>query len=304
MSKVKLTEQQNIAATARGNALLVSAAAGSGKTMVLVQRLMNMICDDEINADITDFLVITYTRAAAAELRGRILQEINRRISENPYDKRLRRQAALCVKANISTIHSFCTKILRENAHLIDLSPDFRVAEETEAELIKNEVLERVIEARYENIYNDDEFKAFADLMVETRGDKKLFATVLDAYEKLRSHPMPERWMDEQEKQMCVEGITDLSETIWGKEIIEHAKITVKFCLEKMSAALAEMHDFPDMLKAYGNSFSVTIDCLKALGAALEEGWDRALEFCDVQFPSARISGYEYFNSNILHIWK
>lgn len=295
MSKVKLTEQQNIAATARGNALLVSAAAGSGKTMVLVQRLMNMICDDEINADITDFLVITYTRAAAAELRGRILQEINRRISENPYDKRLRRQAALCVKANISTIHSFCTKILRENAHLIDLSPDFRVAEETEAELIKNEVLERVIEERYENIYNDDEFKAFADLMVETRGDKKLFATVLDAYEKLRSHPMPERWMDEQEKQMCVEGITDLSETIWGKEIIEHAKMTVKFCLEKMSAALAEMHDFPDMLKAYGNSFSVTIDCLKALGDALEEGWDRALEFCDVQFPSGKISGYEYF---------
>ena len=178
MSKVKLTAQQSIAATARGNALLVSAAAGSGKTMVLVQRLMNMICDDEINADITDFLVITYTRAAAAELRSRVLQEINRRIAENPYDKRLRRQAALCVKANISTIHSFCTQILRENAHLIDLSPDFRVAEESETDLIKNEVLERVIEERYENIYNDAEFKAFADLLVkhaETRSCFRLF---------------------------------------------------------------------------------------------------------------------------------
>jgi len=295
MSKVKLTAQQSIAATARGNALLVSAAAGSGKTMVLVQRLMNMICDDEINADITDFLVITYTRAAAAELRSRVLQEINRRIAENPYDKRLRRQAALCVKANISTIHSFCTQILRENAHLIDLSPDFRVAEESETDLIKNEVLERVIEERYENIYNDAEFKAFADLLVETRGDKKLFSTVLDAYEKLRSHPMPERWMDEQEKQMCLEGITDLSETIWGKEIIEHTKATVSFCAEKMSAALDEMHDFPDMLRAYGNSFAVTVNCLKALSAALEKGWDSALEYCNIQFPTARISGYEYF---------
>ncbi len=295
MSKVKLTAQQNIAATAKGNALLVSAAAGSGKTMVLVQRLMNMICNDEINADITDFLVITYTRAAAAELRGRVLQEINRRIAENPYDKRLRRQAALCVKANISTIHSFCTQILRENAHLIDLSPDFRVAEETETNLIKTEVLERVIEEKYENIYNDTAFKAFADLLVETRGDKKLFATVLDAYEKLQSHPMPERWMDEQEKQMCLDGITDLSETIWGKEIIEHAKATVKFCADRMKSALNEMYDFPDMLKAYGNSFSVTIDCLNALSAALEEGWDRALEFCNIQFPTARISGYEYF---------
>ena len=158
-------------------------------------------------------------------------------------------------------------------------------------------MLERVLEEKYENIHNDAEFKAFVDLMMETRGDRKLSATVLDAYEKLQSHPAPEIWIEEQKKQMCFDDVKDVSETIWGKEIIDHAKATVNFCISKMTAAFDEMHDFLDMLKAYGNSFSVTIDGLKALESALSESWDRALEFCSVPFPTARISGYEYFKN-------
>ena len=297
MSDVKLTPQQEIAASATGNSLLVSAAAGSGKTMVLVQRLMRMICNEKSNADITDFLVITYTRAAASELKDRVFRELNRRIAKNPLDKKLRRQSMLCMKANISTIHGFCTKILRENAHLIDLSPDFRVADESESEILKAEVLDRVLDEKYENIQSDADFKAFADLMVETRGDRKLSAAVLDAYDKLRSHPSPDVWMDEQEKQLSFEGISDLSETIWGKEIISHAISTVEYCISKMSDALNEMQDFPDMLKAYGISFETSISGMKRLRSALDIGWDEAISCCDIPFPTARISGYDYFKN-------
>ncbi len=297
MSKLKLTPQQHIAATATGDALLISAAAGSGKTMVLVQRIMNFICDEQTNADITDFLIITYTRAAAAELRSRMLSEINKRIAEDPLNKKLRRQAALCVKANISTIHSFCTEILRENAHVIDLSPDFRVADDTETVILKSEVLESVIDKKYENIDNDADFAALAALMTETRGDRKLTKAVLDAYEKLQSHPDPKSWIKSQMNLMELDGIDDISETVWGAELIEHAKRTVDYCIERMKAAYNEMLSYEDMLKAYGNSFETSILGMTALRASLDIGWDAALECCNVPFPTARISGYENFKA-------
>jgi len=141
-SKPKLTPEQEAAVEYRGGTLLVSAAAGSGKTKVLVERLLSRVGDED---NIDEFLVITYTRAAAAELRERIYDELLKRLAEDPNNRRLRRQSLLCRGASIDTIHGFCTDILRENAHLADLPPDFRVADETESELIKAEVLEDVL---------------------------------------------------------------------------------------------------------------------------------------------------------------
>lgn len=297
MSELKLTAQQKIAATASGNSLLVSAAAGSGKTMVLVQRLMGMICNDRQNADITDFLVITYTRAAAAELKNRVLKELNRRIEADPQNRHLRKQTMLCMKANISTIHSFCSELLKENAHLINLNPDFRVADEPESAMLKAEVLERVLDEKYDDIDNDPEFKALADLMMETKGDKKLSNAVLDAYEKLQSHPEPYKWMAFQEEKMLFSENCDISETIWGKEILDHAKTTVEYCLNRMSSAYDEMHDYPDMLKAYGASFETTIAGMEKFLNALKMGWDAARDSGEILFPTAKISGYEYFKN-------
>lgn len=293
MSEVKLTPQQHTAATAGGQACLVSAAAGSGKTMVLVQRLMGKICDPAINADITDFLVITYTRAAAAELKSRILREINRRIRLEPENRHLRRQAVLCLKAHISTIHGFCTELLREHAQKIDISPDFRVADDVECTLIKSNVLEQVLNTKYENIESDAQFKAFAELMVEMRGDKKLSEAVLDAYEKLRSHPNPEQWMSSQEELLTLDGVCDLSETLWGQELIEHAKSITEHCVSKMKKAYEEMTQYPDMLKAYGDSFQISISDMENLRRELERGWDAAYNAREVRFPSARIRGYD-----------
>ena len=146
---IKLTNEQEAAVFNSGGSLLVSAAAGAVKTMVLVERLMHYLTASESESDITDFLVITYTRAAAAELRSKILNKITEISSLNPDNRHLRRQASLCLKASISTIHSFCTEIIRENAHMLDIPHDFRVLDGEESEIIKADTLDKVLENRY-----------------------------------------------------------------------------------------------------------------------------------------------------------
>ena len=127
MAEFKPTRSQQAAIETRGRAVLVSAAAGSGKTKVLTERLLSRISDD---ADIDSFLIITFTKAAAAELKSRIVDEIAKRLAAEPDNRRLRRQSALCQKAQIGTIHSFCAAFLRENCHEAGLSPEFKVIEE------------------------------------------------------------------------------------------------------------------------------------------------------------------------------
>mgnify|MGYP004701828239 CR=1 FL=1 len=137
-----LTEEQQKIVDDRGGQLLVSAAAGSGKTRVLVERLMDRVTRE--GEDIDRFLVITYTKAAAAELRGRIAQELSARLAQTPGDRRLRRQSTLIYQAPISTIHSFCADLLRENSHLLELDPDFRLCDEGEGLAIQAQVLDLI----------------------------------------------------------------------------------------------------------------------------------------------------------------
>ena len=129
MPELNFTPEQRAAIDTRGSTVLVSAAAGSGKTRVLTERLMAYLTDAEHPVDIDHFLVITYTRAAAAELRSRILDGIYARIASDPENRRLRRQVALCARAEIGTIHSFCADFLRANCAALALAPDFQVAD-------------------------------------------------------------------------------------------------------------------------------------------------------------------------------
>lgn len=138
-----LTEEQKRIVDDRGGELLVSAAAGSGKTRVLVERLMDRVTREGLDLD--QFLVITYTKAAAGELRARIAQELSARLAEAPNDRHLRRQTALVYQAQISTIHAFCAALLRESGHLLDLDPDFRLCDEGEGHVMMAQVLEDVL---------------------------------------------------------------------------------------------------------------------------------------------------------------
>ena len=148
-----LTPQQETAVYNRGGSLLVSAAAGSGKTKVLVERLFSYM--EQEGCQVDDFLIITYTKAAAAELRGKIAQELTRRVAERPGDGHLRRQMLRVYQADIKTVDAFCAGLLRENVHLLppveehSLTPDFRVLDEQEAALLRQRVLGRVLEDFY-----------------------------------------------------------------------------------------------------------------------------------------------------------
>ena len=129
----QLTKQQEMAVRNRGGKLLVSAAAGSGKTKVLVDRLMSYLMDPVNPANLDDFLIITYTKAAASELRGKIASKLSERMSENPENRHLQRQMQRLYLTKITTVHSFCGDILREYAYLVDLPADFRVADKMNA---------------------------------------------------------------------------------------------------------------------------------------------------------------------------
>lgn len=199
MAKLNLTPQQSAAVENRGGSLLVSAAAGSGKTKVLVERLFRYITAEHCHVD--DFLIITYTKAAAAELRSKISEELSCRLAETPGDRHLRSQLLRVYQADIKTVDAFCTALLRENTHLLaqdgekhTLTPDFRVLDENDAALLRKRVLGRVLEAFYENM--DAGAALLADTLGAGRDDSALENLVLETYEKLQSHASPEAWLE------------------------------------------------------------------------------------------------------------
>lgn len=287
MGKVNYTPSQSAAIENRGGALLVAAAAGSGKTKVLVERLLSRVMDRDNPVDIDRFLIITYTRSAAAELRSKILDEINERISENPENRHLRRQVSLIYKAQISTIHSFCSSILRENAQLLDISPDFRVLESEESDIIAQKVLEETINERYEDV--DQDFAALIDTMAAGRDDSKLSPLVMELYTKLKSHPYPEKWAKERIEELEMSALSaDAGETSWGRVILDGSAQSVDYWLEAFNKALAVINTEDAVSAAYSDSFLQTENALRCLKEALGEGFDRARLMLPVPFPKLK----------------
>jgi len=182
MPELNFTPEQRAAIDTRGSTVLVSAAAGSGKTRVLTERLMAYLTDAEHPVDIDHFLVITYTRAAAAELRSRILDGIYARIASDPENRRLRRQVALCARAEIGTIHSFCADFLRANCAALALAPDFQVADTERCAALRAAALEHTLERAYTRLDTDAPFRLLADTVGGGRDDARLGELVLSLY--------------------------------------------------------------------------------------------------------------------------
>ncbi len=291
---IRFTPEQTAAIETRGGPLLISAAAGSGKTKVLVSRLMRFITDEDLPCDIGDFLVITYTRAAAAELKSKIRDEISKRLSAQPDNRHLRRQSALVYAAPIGTIHSFCTELLRENAHLADIPPDFRVADENECRLIKSSVLEEVLEARYETIADAPGFKLLVDTLSAGRDDSRLVEVVLDAHTKLKSHADPKGWVNAQIKQLRLPNAADASKTLWGGYLMADARDKALYWRGVLMRLLAEAESYDDFIKAYGGSIGATVDSIDAFVSALCISWDAARAHASISFPRAKsVKGYD-----------
>ncbi len=214
-----LTFEQQQAVDNRGGKLLVSAAAGSGKTKVLVDRLMGYILDPRSPANIDDFLMITYTKAAASELRGKIAAKLSERVASDPNNKHLRQQLQRLYLAKISTVHGFCGDILRQYAYRLDISSDFRVAEESECLQLQIKALDQALDEAYESAQMDRDFRAFVDTQGMGRDDRQIPEIVLKVYNSARCHLNPEQWM-----QWCCAGADSLQSdaglTPWGRYLI------------------------------------------------------------------------------------
>ena len=286
MAKFAPTKDQQRAIDARGSALLISAAAGSGKTKVLTERLMSYITGSNPKS-IDSFLVITFTRAAAGELRSRIMQELSERMAQEPFNAGLRRQYALLPRAQISTIHGFCSGLIRENCLHLELPPDFKVVDESRTAAMKQSMLEKVMEACYDRIETDEKLRSLVDTVGAGRDDGRLGALVLNLHGKMQSHAYPEVWAEEQRRALYAEGITDPGETVWGRYLLDSAAETADYWARIMEGMLGEMShpDYDYIAAKYADNFAETAEGLRSFAAAAKLGWERAAEHSDIPFP-------------------
>ena len=232
----KLTAQQLEAVTNRGGRLLVSAAAGSGKTKVLVDRLMNYLLDPMEPANLDDFLIITYTKAAATELRGKIAAKLNDRMASEPENKHLQRQMQRLYMAKISTVHSFCADILKEYAYMLDIPADFRVADENECRELRQISMEKILDAAYENAAQDEAFRGFVDTQGLGRDDRLIPDIILKVYDSARCHLQPQAWLADCIRQAEAERVTDAAQTLWGAYLIRDLHRHLDLQIEGMAA--------------------------------------------------------------------
>ncbi len=277
----------------RGGPLLVSAAAGSGKTRVLIERLLNRVLSEGSTLDIDSFLIITYTNAAASELRGKILDSIYERIALDPENRRLRRQADICGRAQISTIHGFCSKVIRENAHLIDINPGFRVADETESRALLEDVLSDMLEEAYSSM--EPGFLSLADTIGAGRDDEALCSLIIEAYEKLLSHPYPRKWVETQLNELVPRDGTELAASPWGRIIIDKISAYTDYAVQVTVELMNEADSDEAVKKALGASLEATYEGLRRLRKSLKSGWDEIRAATSIDFPrSGRLTGEQY----------
>ena len=298
-----LTDHQELAAESRGGARLVSAAAGSGKTKVLVERLMRYV---DRGADIDQFLVITYTRAAAAELRSRILSALGERIAADPMNRRLRRQTELCCRASIGTIDSICGRFLRENTHLAGISPDYRVIEPDRSDEICARVLDKLLEELYETIEEDAGVRALVDSFGSGDNDDKLSALVLRLYKSLQSHADPDAWLAEQRERLT-DAWNDAGDTPWGQYLLSRTRSQAQYWAERIEELRLRL-DEPDrdakIKKAYTNNLDFAGDAARDMARAAALGWDKARLACPGPFPRRGIyKGDDPLAQRIIAVW-
>lgn len=217
------TKEQAQVIESRGRNLLVSAAAGSGKTAVLVERIIRMITDKKNPVDIEHLLVMTFTKAAASEMRERIRSAIEKKLEENPSDAHLQQQAVMVQYAQITTIDSFCLHVIREHFDRLDIDPAFRVGDEGEMLLMKSDVMEELLERRYAD--GGLRFKKFVDTYSIGKADGGISDYIEQVYTFAQSNPWPEQWFQKCRQELENVTIEDFDRTEWMKFLLRDVRI-------------------------------------------------------------------------------
>lgn len=269
MAETKWTKDQQLVIDLRDRNILVAAAAGSGKTAVLVERIIEEITEEKNPKDIDKLLVVTFTKAAAAEMRTRIGNALELRIEENPDNEHIQKQASLLHLAQITTIDSFCQSIIKNYFHIIDLDPVFTVGDETELGLMKQDVLEEVLEQNYARAKEekDDAFLAFTDIFATGRTDHEIEELVLNLYEASRSFPWPSEWLDGIPESYACTDIEEFEQSAWMKSLIAYLRKTIKSFLNIAYKAL-QICDASGELFEYSPAIEADIQYLEQLSEA------------------------------------
>lgn len=240
---VKWTKEQEKVINLRNRSLLVSAAAGSGKTAVLVQRIISMVTDETDPLDIDRLLVVTFTNAAATEMRERVGAAIENALEQDPYNQHLQRQLTLVHNAQITTIDSFCIRILRDHFHKIDLEPGFRIADEGELKLLREDVCEAVLEDFYQKA--DPEFLRFADSYSGAKNDLQIKEMILKLYNYAESYPWPKEWLETCVQQYEAANEAELEEKSWIRDFLSYLNVRVEDLITAQEKLL-ELTQEPD----------------------------------------------------------
>ena len=233
--KMMWTDEQKKVIDLRDRSLLVSAAAGSGKTAVLVQRIIERICDEKHPVDIDRLLVVTFTNAAAAEMRERVQSAIAKRVEEQPENAHLRRQEILAGHARITTIDSFCLSVLREHFQEIELDPNFRIADEGELKLLQADVLEALLEEEYEAA--SEAFLNFMEAYAPGKDDERAASLILQLYGFAVANPRPEDWLDHCLSGYTANSLSELEKEPWMQMLLQ----TVQTILTELDASYRRM---------------------------------------------------------------
>ncbi|KAJ48972.1 ATP-dependent helicase/nuclease subunit A [Clostridium tetanomorphum] len=267
MADMKWTQEQQNAICTKNCNLLVAAAAGSGKTAVLVQRIIEKIMDINNPIDIDRLLVVTFTNAAASEMKERIGEAISKELDKNPNFKILQRQLTLLNRANITTIHSFCLQVIRNNFHIIDIDPSFRVGDGTETILLKKEALDELFEQRYEEKNCKKEFLELVD-SYGGRDDAKILEMVESIYNFSQSLPWPQMWFDKVLQSFNVDSDFKFEESNWANIIIEDIKIEIVGLKKKILRALKSLKE-TEGLESYVEVFKEDLITIEKIESSL-----------------------------------
>ena len=286
MPELNLTAQQKAVVDNRGGTLLVSAAAGSGKTRVLVERVLNRIVNEGKN--INDFLIITFTNAAASELRSKISAAITEELVSHPDKQRLSRQLVLLSLSHISTVHAFCGELIREYGYHLEIPSDFQMIDDAERSEMLNKQLDSLLEDAY--IRKEPGFLLLSDTLGAGRNDKALGECILSLYETSLSQPDPIKWV--KALQVCIPEEVDLAETTWGKQIVHYARAELEGLIRQYTWAVEAMRGDELLEKKYLPCYEMQLASLKNMLAALDLPWNDISDKLQMEFPLVRVTKY------------
>ncbi|MGG3471127.1 helicase-exonuclease AddAB subunit AddA [Neobacillus pocheonensis] len=268
---VTWTDDQWKAIMARDKDILVAAAAGSGKTAVLVERIIRKILSEDNPIDVDELLVVTFTNASAAEMRHRIGEALERAIDADPGSRHLRKQLSLLNKASISTLHSFCMEVIRKYYYLIDIDPGFRIADETEAQLLRDEVMDELFEEEYGKKENETFFN-LVDSFTSDRSDIALMDIVRSIYDFAKSNPLPEEYLHGVVSMYDVGEVTNIEELPFIQALLFDIELQLEAAKEMIQKGL-EMTKLPGGPSTRAENFLADLNVIDTLILAKKDSW-------------------------------